>query len=275
MEQLESTQPNRALYLAWRQGEHCPELDGVRGLAILMVSVYRFSREWNPEWHPVLASAKQCLAFGERGVELFFVLSGFLITGILLRTRERPKFFLNFIGRRALRIFPLYYLALFLLLVLVPRWVETPKMELALEQPWFLWTYTSNLAMSWQNQWCFGWMDHFWSLAVEEHFYLIWPIVVYLLAPKYLLRFCVVGIVAVAVSRMLAARHPGMDVAVDVCTLFRADALLMGAALACVVFLDRHLAKIGKLSSYALPILFALCLAAALWGGRYGQLFIR
>ncbi|MFO0925023.1 MAG: acyltransferase family protein [Pirellulales bacterium] len=120
MEQLESTQPNRALYLAWRQGEHCPELDGVRGLAILMVSVYRFSREWNPEWHPVLASAKQCLAFGERGVELFFVLSGFLITGILLRTRERPKFFLNFIGRRALRIFPLYYLALFLLLVLVP-----------------------------------------------------------------------------------------------------------------------------------------------------------
>src|SRR5215469_344071 len=91
---------------------HIPELDGVRGLAILMVVIYHagqiqadtFVERW----------IKTAVCFGWSGVDLFFVLSGFLITGILLETKSSPQYFTSFYGRRALRIFPLYYAVLVL-----------------------------------------------------------------------------------------------------------------------------------------------------------------
>ncbi len=110
------------------------------------------------------------------GVTLFFALSGFLITGILWDTLRRPHFFRNFYARRALRIFPLYYGVLLTLMVfsrvLHLQWNHWQ---------WFYLTYTANLALGQMGQLITPHINlsHFWSLQVEEQFYLVWPIVVY------------------------------------------------------------------------------------------------
>ncbi len=99
---------------AWKPDAHCLALDGIRGLAILAVTLYRLCKELDPEAHPVLAMIRRFAPIGERGVDLFFVLSGFLITGILLRTKSQPHYFRNFMMRRVLRIFRSTFSALLL-----------------------------------------------------------------------------------------------------------------------------------------------------------------
>src|SRR5690606_24037172 len=132
---------------------------------------------------------------GTSGVELFFVLSGYLITRILLKARNKPNYFTNFYARRTLRIFPLYYFSIALVLfVLVPFvFPPDPSHQQLVERQGWLWTYCSNIPTS------FGWFTlrgewleftHFWSLAVEEHFYLVWPAVVAWLPERQILRVC-------------------------------------------------------------------------------------
>jgi peptidoglycan/LPS O-acetylase OafA/YrhL len=158
---------------------HIPELDGVRGFAILAVTLYRFSRDI-PTDTRLGAVLHDGLTLGSRGVELFFVLSGFLITGVLLDAKSSPHRYRNFFARRSLRIFPLYFTALGLFVVILP-WVlgSRAPFRQATEQQFYLWTYLSNIRMSWMGEWNFGRLDHFWSLAVEEHFYLIWPWIIF------------------------------------------------------------------------------------------------
>src|SRR5690242_3161095 len=120
-------------------------------------------------------------SYGVLGVDLFFVLSGFLITGLLLDAKGKPHYFRNFYARRTVRIFPLYYLVLFLLLVVLPAVIAVPPAlaHARREQAW-LWTYTSNFYIASKASWALGYVSHFWSLAIEEHFYLLWPLVVFL-----------------------------------------------------------------------------------------------
>jgi peptidoglycan/LPS O-acetylase OafA/YrhL len=220
---------------AWSAGTHCLALDGLRGFAILLVTLYRLCKELDPSSHPALALVKSASSMGGRGVDLFFVLSGFLITDILIRTKSKPNYFRNFIARRSLRIFPLYFSSLAIGLWLIPSWLGGPSFEKARQEQAYLWTYTSNIRVSWLNDWCFGPFDHFWSLAVEEHFYLIWPAIVLLLTTKRLLWFCGCTLLAVATSRALADPYVSLDVAVDVLTVFRIDALVLGALLAALL----------------------------------------
>ncbi len=166
------TQTDRATF---EPGKHVPQLDGLRGLAILLVTIYRFGREM-PKANSGSYLA-QAIGLGTHGVELFFVLSGFLITGILLDTRGQTHQLRNFFVRRSLRILPLYYLALFLFLWCLPwlAWAtDKPAMAEAFrpaqEHQYFLWSYMTNVHMALVDAWCFGPLDHFWSLAVEEHF---------------------------------------------------------------------------------------------------------
>jgi peptidoglycan/LPS O-acetylase OafA/YrhL len=156
---------------------HIPALDGVRGVAILFVlCVHLFSSntEGNGKLFRILG---RITASGYIGVNLFFVLSGFLITGILLDTLNQPAYFKTFYARRILRIFPLYYGVLLLLLLLTHP----------LHLNWggwgpLLFTYTSNLAFWRANQLIplhpFN-INHFWTLQVEEQFYFVWPFLVY------------------------------------------------------------------------------------------------
>jgi peptidoglycan/LPS O-acetylase OafA/YrhL len=254
---------------AWMLGRHCPELDGVRGCAVLLVTLYRFISALGPQSDPWLGALHRFAPIGERGVDLFFVLSGFLITGILLRTRGEAHYFRNFMMRRALRIFPLYFAALALALVVLPWLTGTTLFERARDQQFYLWTYTSNLRMSWVNEWCFGPLDHFWSLCVEEHFYLVWPLVVFLLSPRALLRLCVGMIMVVGAARVVAATVPAFDVAVDVCTLFRADAIAFGALLAVALQQGLRVEALRRFAKLALPLLLLAAVFFAVTGKRW------
>ena len=209
--------------------KHIPELDGVRGLAILVVTLYRFSRDL-PTDTRLGAVLHDALTLGSRGVELFFVLSGFLITGVLLDAKSSRHRYRNFFARRSLRIFPLYFTALAAFVVIFPLTLgDRNPFEKATEQQFYLWTYLTNVHMSWVGQWNFGRLDHFWSLAVEEHFYLIWPWIVFSVPDRWPLRVAGLGVVTCAASRVAFAALSENDVAPDVLSFFRFDAMLIGA----------------------------------------------
>ena len=259
---------NNEVEIAWTPDEHCPVLDGVRGLAILSVTLYRLCKELDADAHAMLASVRRFAPIGERGVDLFFVLSGFLITGILLRTKSKRYYFRNFIFRRSLRIFPLYFVSLFLGLLVLPKLISTHAFDLARREQAFLWTYTSNLRMSWLNEWCFGPFDHFWSLAVEEHFYFVWPAVVLFLTRKQLGILCIGIVVCVGLLRTIAATNSRFEVAVSVATYFRADALCLGAWLA--VFLTSSVSRltIRRVAWISIGLLLPALMVVAFTGKR-------
>lgn len=167
------------------------------------------------------------------GVDLFFVLSGFLITGILYETKDRENYFSTFYKRRTLRIFPLYYAVLAVVAVgrvLFPTLYAlntiTPIAQVA------NWTYTTNFLMSFR-----GWgaeplfLGHFWSLAVEEQFYLVWPLVVYYCGRDRLIRIAAIGIFAALLLRFILILKWGFPPAYMLLPA-RMDALLLGSAIA-------------------------------------------
>jgi peptidoglycan/LPS O-acetylase OafA/YrhL len=153
-----------------------PSLDGLRGLAIGGVLASHFLNRW-----PVTTSGDRAfiavVGLGWSGVDLFFVLSGFLISGILVDTLGAPNWWRSFLARRTLRIVPLYYLALAIF------WVAGPAAGLIDEWTlrrwgWWYWSYLGNWAFAAEQT--IPSLTHFWSLAVEEQFYLFWPLVVWL-----------------------------------------------------------------------------------------------
>lgn len=133
---------------------------------------------------------------GYLGVSAFFVLSGFLITAILVKTKDtlaRGEFFVTFYGRRSLRIFPLYYAYLLVMSLIVWACVQNEVFFRSL--PWAL-TYTYNFFMAssaWRDS---ELISHFWSLAVEEQFYLLWPAVIWLLPRRHIKTFLVLVMIA-------------------------------------------------------------------------------
>ena len=208
------------------------------------------------------------IAFGGwTGVDLFFVLSGFLITGILWDTRSATRYFLNFYARRTLRIFPLYYATLVLLLFIVPLCITfAAHMPLFLRNdtkeiiqgfaatrlywPLFF-AYLANVLVAWKG---FGlWLSHFWSLSVEEHFYLLWPFVVYRLKLHTLIMTSIMLIAGALVMRIVAVWLINPD-AIYVLTFFRMDGLALGALLALLWPMPEHKAAIRYWARVAMPI---------------------
>ena len=214
-------------------GIHVPALDGIRGLAIACVlGVHLFVRNPRPEGSLVTRFITGVLASGWVGVDLFFVLSGFLITGILYDTRAAPNFFRNFYARRALRIFPLYY-GFILVVVSISllqgyRW-HGPGLFLYL-------TYVVNWWTTWYTTAPWVNLNHFWSLCIEEQFYLLWPAAIFLLVQKR--KIVIVALTGVVLSlgfRLFAqftglvGAHPYMLYSF---TPSRLDGLLLGGVLA-------------------------------------------
>lgn len=165
---------------------HIPALDGVRGIAAAIVFIYHYgggARSSDFAFHLV----GKTIHLGWAGVSLFFVLSGFLITGILLDSMQRPKWRVTFYIRRALRIFPLYYFALFGA-ILVAWLLRTPSSLISPLWPLFFYlqdipgiVHTRALSPLFV-------VGHFWSLAVEEQFYLVWPILLLFASRRAALR---------------------------------------------------------------------------------------
>jgi peptidoglycan/LPS O-acetylase OafA/YrhL len=178
-------------------GARVPVLDGIRGIAILLVLWFHFMPDIAIPLR-ALEWLRKSATGGWIGVELFFVLSGFLITGILLDTKTSPNFLKNFYGRRVLRIFPLYYASLLITLLLFPKLGIVSSYDVAsLDRagPW-LWSYCANIGWFLQAAPRISWpapfpdLRHFWSLAIEEHFYLAWPLIVVVTNLRQLKRLC-------------------------------------------------------------------------------------
>jgi peptidoglycan/LPS O-acetylase OafA/YrhL len=195
-------------------------LDGIRGIAVLLVAAFHFG----------------LLPFGWVGVQVFFVLSGYLITAILVREREYPLgFYLKrFYWRRALRIFPLYYTFVGVCAVL---FLLFRKRSLLVFIP--LLTYTYNWVKCATHAYNDCLVDHLWSLAVEEQYYLVWPVIVYFL-PTSALRALVVAMLIMAPAlRVLAAFvMPGSEPGIFqyYATVAQLDAFAAGAAVAVFSF---------------------------------------
>jgi peptidoglycan/LPS O-acetylase OafA/YrhL len=225
---------------------HLPALDGVRAIAILMVIVFHSvgglpGMNWAQ--NAFLGMAEQ----GWVGVDLFFILSGFLITGILMDARTQPHALRNFYARRVLRIVPVYVaFLLFSLSIALPMGTSSPEESALLQrtQLWY-WTYSQNLLValhSWSAT-AFP-FAHLWSLAVEEQFYTLWPIAVLLLSRRMLAKVGILCIVAAEACR-LALVHRGADGTVIYVMLpTRMDSLAAGACLACAYRSAPHWSRI-------------------------------
>jgi peptidoglycan/LPS O-acetylase OafA/YrhL len=178
--------------------QHIPALDGLRGVAILLVVTHHFGTRafWMRESSAEFALDRIVQA-GWCGVDVFFVLSGYLITTILLRSRARPAYFRSFYVRRVLRIFPTYDGALaFWLLVGPALWPDLGALlGESRAQPGWLLTFTSNLALSAHAVGTFGVLDILWSVAIEEQFYVVWPSLVRIATPRALALVCAVLVV--------------------------------------------------------------------------------
>lgn len=186
-----------------------PQLDSLRAFAVGSVMLWHF--------HPGIPGRFIPLGMG---VQLFFVLSGFLITGILLRGAPNAEFIGRFYIRRALRLFPLYYVVIAIVAIFSQE----------MRDAWsFYALYGANFWVVENQRW--GVATHFWSLAVEEQFYLIWPFVVLWTLRRRLVLMCVILIVAGPIFRLGMALIARNDFAF-VLLPGSADALSCGALLA-------------------------------------------
>lgn len=224
------------------------ELDGIRAIAALMIMFCHFFQILNNKTGEFFYLNKLA-NIGGTGVSLFFVLSGFLITRLLLKSKINKNYFLNFYARRALRIFPLYYLFLTIYYFVFPYCFNekiTP-----LKDQIFYWTYLQNFAMTFH--WGGGWLGpvHFWSLAVEEHFYLIWPIVILITKINRLTKIIYI-ILGIAI--ILRAVFLFNNIEVFYFTFTRFDELALGGLLAILEY--RNL--LGKIQPIYFLKLFLL-----------------
>jgi peptidoglycan/LPS O-acetylase OafA/YrhL len=210
-----------------------PALDGLRGIAIILVMLHHLTY-YRPE-SGIDAIIAGVPLFGWVGVDLFFVLSGFLITGILLDSKGSGRYFTNFYARRTLRIFPLYYLTLFVALVVVPQF---PAVHVALNgemdpppPEWPFWLYLTNFSVA-DRGFVHGWVDVAWSLAIEEQFYLVWPLVIWLCPRRLLPWLCTAIVIAEVFARSYARAIDIPVLPLYVVTWYRLDGLVIGALLA-------------------------------------------
>ena len=235
---------------------HMPELDSIRGLAILLVL---FFHGMAPPLKPDLSSAGNFIfalsRHGWIGVNLFFVLSGFLITGILVDSRSRPGYYRRFYVRRALRILPALYTILILLLVsgrISWRFLALSVLFLA------------NTAPLLGVPLLYG---PLWSLAVEEHFYMLWPTIVRRLSQVGLLILMTTVVGITPLLRAIQFTIDGFPAdTVSLYTWFNLDGLALGAILA--IWLREPWFRRIQFSRVALPLLVAGAALYALVAGH-------
>lgn len=206
-------------------GQHIGALDGIRGLAILLVLAFHFGR--SARMFGISSPLLQATEIGWVGVDLFFVLSGFLITGILYDSRMNERYFRNFYARRSLRIFPLYYGALLVTVVLGMFWPEAEVWS-AYSPVWIA-SYMTNFLMASEGTEAAGILGHFWSLAVEEHFYLLWPLFVRWGTRRQLMAVSATLIIMAFALRVALVINSVDPEAIYILTPTRFDALATGA----------------------------------------------
>jgi peptidoglycan/LPS O-acetylase OafA/YrhL len=242
-----------------------PGLDGLRGLAILAVLIAHAARPGQPGF--------ALLGNGRLGVDLFFALSGFLITGILVDARGAPGYFRAFYARRALRILPLYYGVVAVLVFVrpaLPVLDGNPSSDAVAQMQAWYWLHVSNwfLVLHPTSVLPQGTVP-LWSLAVEEQFYLVWPFIVWWLSPRQLVRLCC-GLAVFAFAWRFWAAWNGWHIrTLRFATFSVMDTLALGSALAVLWRQEAARARIARLAPLVLLLAVVLVvLLLAPWDGR-------
>jgi len=260
--------------LPGRARQHYPALDGLRGVAILMVLLFHGFLGMN--WSSPLGGRLAAIPLmGWVGVDVFFVLSGFLITGILLDSRDASRYFLNFYARRFQRIFPIYYLLLIFVFLILPRLIpfDSDGLKTIQHNQGWIWTYLTNIGFvvnrkAWATS---DWLDlnHLWSLAVEEQFYLVWPLVVFYLSRRSLKVTCILCIVGSLACRTILWLTHQRNGAIYFPTPCRLDGLALGALAAALLRENRGVAAVlgGKKTLAGVAMLAIV--AIGLWRGGF------
>ncbi len=202
---------------------YLPELDGLRGVAILWVVLYHCNPRIRGTW---LYSITQ---WGWAGVSIFFVLSGFLITTILLGTRDKPRYFHNFHARRALRIWPVYLLVLAVVYLNAPWFIGPGVWDAIRTAPW--WAYLLCL----QNLFHLALppaLDPTWALAIEEQYYFAWAPLVRWLRPPWMLG----AVLAATLVACPLLRHASFHWMTPTNTLIHLDGIALGSLLAIAIY---------------------------------------
>ena len=207
----------------YKQNKYIIELDGIRAIAALCVMLLHFipMMECTNQIVTVLQKYYSIFQFG---VPIFFVLSGFLISRILINAKNDSGFFSNFYIKRSFRIFPLYYLICIISLLIIPHLFAEP---IKFSEYWPNLIYLQNFYISFYIPY-YG-PNHFWSLAVEEHFYLIWPLIIYYVDLKNLKKIIILIIILEPFLRILLIQR---NIDVYYLTFTRLDELLYGCLLA-------------------------------------------
>ncbi len=238
-----------------------PQLDGVRGIAILIVLAHNLHGFYSPPFSLLTT-------YGWMGVDLFFVLSGFLITGILLDSKPSNDFFRNFYARRCLRIWPLYYSLLILMFIVIPH----VKPEVASEifrraHPWWSYPFFLQNFLVGDPSMSLGPLGVTWSLAVEELFYIFWPLFVRFL-PLRRLELCSWTVILFSpLLRLYFVSHSWLIYSNPFCRL---DGLMAGGLLAILIrkqnFVPERYVVLGWIAlTFAVPLAITSELFNARW----------
>jgi peptidoglycan/LPS O-acetylase OafA/YrhL len=218
----------------------------------------------------------QLTGVGWIGVDLFFVLSGYLITGLLLDSRSSAGYFKNFYARRTLRIFPLYYACLVMWIVVAPLLdpsspVRKEALAVMSRDQWWYWTYLSNWKMGFDNRWPPMGISVYWSLAIEEQFYVVWPAVVLLSTTRALRGVCLGIMTAALAIRMLQLAAGASPLLVYVGTFSRMDGLAAGAFVSLMLRDPIQQARAQRLAPWLLMLGAASLAGTWIWIGAFSE----
>jgi len=234
---------------------YIPELDGLRGIAISLVMIHRLFPRGTSPWF---------VEAGWIGVDLFFVISGFLIAQILLATRDDPDYFRNFYARRILRIFPLFYILVGGMLLVFPLLGHGAFITSAGSPLWYL-LQLGNVPESVLGLDPPYWIAPVWSLAIEEQFYLTFPLLVRATRPRTLAWWLAGAAVLALVARIATTiAFPDNERLQYQFTLCRLDAIAAGCGLALVAGSGRVLGRVRPLLPAIMLGAFAIALVTQL-----------
>jgi peptidoglycan/LPS O-acetylase OafA/YrhL len=238
------------------------QLDGLRAVAIFLVLCHHF---WPTSGF--LTPFADIAHAGWIGVDLFFVISGFLICGILLDTRERPAYFRNFYARRSLRIFPLYYSFLAAVAIAIPIIQRSQEFFNQSGSIWWYILYGGNIREAITGHEPAYVLAPLWSLSIEEQFYISFPLIVWLLGPQRLWKFLWLLVIAAPVFRLVTFFLWPLNERIQyLATFSRMDNIAIGCLIATAFRLDKINVSIITARRIAFSAFLVLATAFTLGG---------